>query len=208
MLRFVDHLVYSTPDLDEGIHLVEQLFGTDVTPGGRHENWGTRNALVSLGEASYLEIIGPDPQRSIRQTPRLFNIDRVDRPRLVTWAAKGSNLTDIVASARSAGIDLGDVSHGNRLLPDGTMLEWQLTDPYADRMGGIIPFFINWGDTAHPAAALPAHCELIAVNLEHPHAQEAELAMKSVGITTQVATADTAGIRASIRTPNGIVNLT
>ena len=117
MLRFVDHLVYSTPDLDEGIHLVEQLFGTDVTPGGRHENWGTRNALVSLGEASYLEIIGPDPQRSIRQTPRLFNIDRVDRPRLVTWAAKGSNLTDIVASARSAGIDRGDVSHGNRLLP-------------------------------------------------------------------------------------------
>ncbi len=131
MLRFVDHLVYSTPDLAEGIHLVEQLFGTDVTPGGRHENWGTRNALVSLGEASYLEIIGPDPQRSTCQTPRLFNIDLVDRPRLVTWAAKGSNLTDIVASARSAGIDLGDVSHGNRLLPDGTMLEWQLTDPYA-----------------------------------------------------------------------------
>ena len=61
MLRFVDHLVYSTPDLDEGIHLVEQLFGTDVTPGGRYENWGTRNALVSLGEASYLEIISPDP---------------------------------------------------------------------------------------------------------------------------------------------------
>ncbi|MEE8485479.1 MAG: VOC family protein, partial [Acidimicrobiia bacterium] len=68
MLRFVDHLVYSTPDLDEGIHLVDQLFGTDVTPGGRHENWGTRNALVSLSEASYLKIIGPDPQRSIRQT--------------------------------------------------------------------------------------------------------------------------------------------
>ncbi|MDK1010172.1 MAG: VOC family protein [Actinomycetota bacterium] len=61
MLRFVDHLVYSTPDLDEGIHLVEQLFGTDVTPGGRHENWGTRNALVSLGESTYLEIISPDP---------------------------------------------------------------------------------------------------------------------------------------------------
>ncbi len=88
------------------------------------------------------------------------------------------------------------------------MLEWQLTDPYADRMGGIIPFFTDWGDTAHPAAALRAHCELIAVNLEHPHAQEAELAMKSVGITTQVVTADTSQIRASIRTPNGIVNLT
>jgi hypothetical protein len=208
MLRFVDHLVYSTPDLDDGIHLVEQLFGTDIVAGGRHENWGTKNALVSLGEASYLEIIGPDPEQSIHQTPRLFNIDRIDRPRLVTWAAKGRNLTDIVASARNAGIDLGDVSHGTRVLANGTMLRWQLTDPYADRMGGIIPFFIDWGDTAHPAAALPTLCNLIAVDLGHPQAQEAKLAMKAVGITTQVVTADTPRIRATIRTPNGIVELT
>ena len=163
---------------------------------------------MSLGETTYLEIIGPDPERSTSQTPRLFRIDQVDRPRLLTWAAKGSNLTDIVASARSRGIDLGDVSHGNRLLPDGTVLEWQMTDPYTDRMGGIIPFFIDWGDTVHPAAALPVQCNLVAVNLEHPQAQEAELAMKSVSITTRIVTADTAAIRATIGTPNGIVELT
>jgi len=207
MLRFVDHLVYSTPDLDEGIHFIEQRFGANVFPGGRHENWGTRNALVSLGETTYLEIIGPNSERSNRQTPRLFSIDRIDRPCLVTWAAKGSNLTDIAIAARSAGIDLGSVSHGSRLLPDGNVLSWQLTDPYADRMDGILPFFIDWGDTAHPLAALPAECALLAVNLEHPHAQRAELAMKAVGITTHVATADAAAIRATIRTPNGIIEL-
>jgi hypothetical protein len=208
MLRFVDHLVYSTPDLDDGIRFIEQLFGTNVIPGGQHENWGTRNALVSLGETTYLEIIGPDPERSTREMPRLFNIDQVDRPRLVTWAAKGSNLTDFVASARSRGIDLGNVSHGNRLLPDGTMLEWQLTDPYTDRMDGIIPFFIDWGKAVHPAASLPAQCDLIALNLEHPQAQEAEFAIQSVGITTRIVTADKARIRATIGTPNGIIELT
>lgn len=208
MLRFVDHLVYVTPDLDEGVRFIEHLFGTDVIEGGRHENWGTWNALVSLGTTSYLEIIGPDPQRSTSRMPTLFKIDQVDRPRLITWAAKGTDLTDVVASAERGGVDLGDVSDGNRILPDGSMLEWQLTDPYADRMDGIVPFFIDWGDSAHPAALLPQSCELVAIDLEHPHAEEAEVAMEAVGVPTQVVAANTAAIRVTIHTPNGAVELT
>ena len=88
------------------------------------------------------------------------------------------------------------------------MLEWQLTDPFADRLDGIIPFFIDWGDSEHPAASLPQHCELVAIDLEHPHAEEAEFAMEAVGVPTQVAAADTAAIRATIRTPNGVIELT
>ncbi|MDK1011185.1 MAG: VOC family protein [Actinomycetota bacterium] len=208
MLRFVDHLVFATPDLDEGIRLIERVFDAHVTPGGRHKHWGTRNALVSLGETTYLEIIGPDPERSTRETPHLFRIDQIDEPRLVTWAAKGANLSGIVASARSRGVDLGDISQGSRLLPDGTELRWRLTDPYAERVGGVIPFFVDWGETTHPATALPSQCELITVNLEHPHPEQAERAMRAVGITTQVAAGDTSQIRATIRTPNGIVELT
>lgn len=208
MLSVVDHLVLSTPDLDEGIGYIEHLLGTEVVPGGRHPDYGTSNALVSLGEHMYLEIVGPDPQRSTARMPVLFRINQVNEPRLVTWAAKGPKLADTVASARTAGIDLGEISGGARLRPDGTTLRWRLTDPYTDRMAGIIPFFIDWGDTTHPAATLPAQCELLTVNLDHPDAEKAERGLRAVGVITQVVTSDTARIRATIRTPDGIIELT
>ncbi len=207
MLPIVDHLVYASPDLDAGIAFIEHLLGCEVAPGGRHEGWGTRNALVSLGPATYLEIIGPDPDSTTGEPPLLFGIDRLDRPRVVTWAAKGTDLAGAVGTARASGIDLGPVTPGSRTLPDGTVLEWQLTSPFADRFDGVVPFLIDWGDSPHPAAALPAACELIDLTLEHPDTR-AGAALRAVGIPMDVAAAETATITAAIRTPTRTVALT
>jgi hypothetical protein len=97
----VDHLVYATPDLQAGIVEIERLMGVRATEGGQHPGAGTRNALVALGEASYLEIIGPDPEQETFVRPRLFGIDGLTSSRLVTWAAKAQDLD------RLAVIDLG-----------------------------------------------------------------------------------------------------
>jgi len=203
----VDHLVLATPDLDEGVTYIQERFAVEVTHGGRHRDFGTSNALVSLGQTTYLEIIGPDPQRPLKELPKLFHIDMVDAPRLVTWATKGTNLHQIAASARASGVILGDVSEGARLRPDGSLLSWRLTDPYTDRSNGIIPFFIDWGDATHPATGLPPRCNLIAVTLEHPEAEAVERGLQSVGITAPVVRSDTARIRVTIQTPNGVVEL-
>ena len=104
LLRRIDHLVYATPDLTAGVKQVEALLGIQATPGGQHPGEGTRNALIALGPASYLEIIGPDPDQPKPLRPRKFGIDDLKGSRLVTWAAKGTNLTQIVAEARRRGV--------------------------------------------------------------------------------------------------------
>ena len=43
--------------------------------GGSHPGLGTHNALLSLGDESYLEIIAPDPTQPKPDHPRIFGLD-------------------------------------------------------------------------------------------------------------------------------------
>src|SRR5712671_2109710 len=132
VLAQVDHLVYATPDLQLGIETAEKLFGVRATPGGQHPGQGTRNALIGLGPASYLEIIGPDPDQPKPAGPRRFGIDDLRAPHLLTWVAKGKSLEAFASAAKATpngGVDLGAVIPGSRKRPDGVVLSWTYTDP-------------------------------------------------------------------------------
>src|SRR5712692_2245642 len=153
-LSKVDHLVFATPDLAAGVEQVERLLGVHAAPGGQHPGAGTRNALIGLGDETYLEIIGPDPDQPKPDRPRRFGIDELRAPRLVTWAAKGTDLEAIVQNAKQHGVDLGQVQLGRRRRPDGVLLSWRLTVSPALNADGIVPFFIDWCETTNPAANL------------------------------------------------------
>jgi hypothetical protein len=52
----IDHILLGIDDLDRGMDLFEQRSGVRPVQGGKHPG-GTHNALVSLGDGTYLEII-------------------------------------------------------------------------------------------------------------------------------------------------------
>jgi len=166
----LDHLVYATPDLAEGVRLVERLLGVTATPGGQHPGAGTRNALIGLGGERYLEIVGPDPEQAAPAGGRRFGIDGLTQPRLVTWAVKAPGIAARVERARKRGWDPGEPEGMSRRRPDGLVLEWTLTRAPESFGDGLIPFLIDWGQTPHPAASLPEGCEFVRVRGEHPNA--------------------------------------
>lgn len=203
----IDHLVYATPDLAAGVERVENLLGVHAIPGGQHPGAGTRNALIGLGDQVYLEIIGPDPDQPKPPRARRFGIDELKSPRLVTWAAKGTDLDRLVADSRRQGVDLGQVQAGSRQRTDGVMLAWKLTVSPTLTEDGVVPFLIDWGATAHPASALPKGCMLVDLRAEHPNPEHVQAMITALGLELPVKLGSAPALIATIATPRGVVEL-
>jgi len=56
----IDHVILGVDDLDRGVKAFEAATGVKPVYGGKHPG-GTHNALVSLGEGMYLEILAVQP---------------------------------------------------------------------------------------------------------------------------------------------------
>jgi hypothetical protein len=207
LLTTVDHLVYATPDLAVGVARVEMLLGLRAAPGGQHPGRGTRNALLALGPTAYLEIIGPDPEQPTPAQPRPFGIDDLKAPRLVTWAAKSKDLERLSSDARRGGVTLGDVIPGSRRRSDGVLLSWRYTDPRPLVSGGVVPFFIDWGTTPHPASSATQGASLIGLRAEHPNAEDVQKALNLLALGLRVQAAPRAALVATVSSPRGQVEL-
>jgi len=202
----VDHLVWAAPDLERASAALAALLGVEPAPGGAHPAWGTRNRLLSLGPSTYLEVIGPDPDAG--GAPELFGIAGLRAPRLVTWAARATDLEALRERAGEAGIELGAVLDGSRRTPDGTALRWRLTDPLAVAAEGLVPFFIDWGDTPHPAGAAPVAGRLLELSAEHPQPASVARALTWLGVEgVAVRAGRVPRLVARIETADGVVEL-
>ncbi|MCT9075480.1 VOC family protein [Streptomyces fulvoviolaceus] len=200
----LDHLVLATPDLAATVADFARRTGVTPAPGGVHLGLGTRNYLVSLGGTGYLEIIGPDPEQPTPTGPRPFSVDALSTARTVTWAISPPDLDAAVATARARGYDPGDIHPMTRRRPDGTLLEWRLTDGDTQHPSGLVPFLIDWGSALHPSASGLPVTPLLSLSATAPDPDE---------IRALLATLDTelplgegpVGLSFTVDTPRGPV---
>jgi len=75
----LDHLVVIAPDLAAGVSWVESILGVALQVGGEHQRMATHNALLRLGDSTYLEVIAPNPAALNPDEPRWFELDRLSR---------------------------------------------------------------------------------------------------------------------------------
>ena len=207
LLSRVDHLVYAVPNLHAGIERIESLLGIRATSGGQHPGAGTRNALIALGTATYLEIIGPDPEQPTFRGSRLFGIDTLAAPKLVTWAANATDLERLAARDLGGGVRLGEVRSGSRQTSEGLLLSWRFTHPGTVVAGGIVPFFIDWGETRHPARTAAQSAVLVELRSEHPEPEPVKGSLKKLELNLPVSKGPAPALVASIDSPRGRVIL-
>jgi len=207
LLLRVDHLVYATPDLNRGVAEIEKLLGVRASPGGQHPGRGTRNALVALGPTAYLEIFAPDPDQPPPREPRPFGLDGLKEPRLVAWFVNGSNLERLRDEAVRKGVPLGEVKSGSRRRPDGVQLSWKFTDPWAPVADGVVPFFIDWGESPHPASNAAKGASLVSLRAEHPDAGAVGRMLRHLRLDLRVNRGPRPALIAVIEGPRGRVEL-
>ena len=205
ILQFVDHIIYATPNVDSTVAELESRLGVLAAPGGRQPNRGTKNALISLGPRTYLEIVGPDSSSSPVSPP--WWLKSLRSPRIVAWAAAGSGLEQLRAEAVTNGVPLGEVMAGSRERPDGVVLRWHFTSPRSPLGDGVVPFFIDWGDTPHPATTSPQGISLVAFEGEHPDPMSVRQMLRILNLELPVRRGDRPALTAWIKGSYGVVEL-
>ena len=203
----IDHLVFATNDLQQGIDRIEALLGLSPIPGGSHPGMGTRNALLSLGPKCYLEIIGPDPDQTEFQGERIFGIDTIEHSQLVHWCVRREGLSSFVKQMKKKSVDFSDVISMSRVTAEGNRLDWELAFPTSFGEGCALPFFIDWVASPHPASEIPSGGELIQFEIRHPDAANINEQLKFLSIEPCAVEDPLPRYRAIIRCPRGEVAL-
>src|SRR5450432_2966103 len=199
----LDHILLGCNDLDRGIAFVEEHTGVRAAFGGVHPGRGTRNALLSLGEKHYLEIIAPGPQQP--GAPDTRDLQKLSEPRLVGWAAHPGDIGQFAATLRNAKISFEGPTPGSRKRPDGRLLQWKTLNLKNDE-SGMLPFFIEWSTcTIHPSSDAPAGCKIESFAIATPNEAELQRLCTQLHLDVQVEHGEKPQLLAHISGPDGRV---
>ncbi|CAK9063363.1 unnamed protein product [Durusdinium trenchii] len=207
----VDHLVWCVPSVAEGIDLFEAMTGVKACIGGQHLGLGTHNALISLGEGVYLEILARDPAQD---EGSWLGIDCPRKPCLTTFCVQpsGGSLEEIATS----GCDIGTIKDFSRENTEGKTLNWRLAADHHSLgyeklpFGGLVPFIVDWSvnQLAHPSAISPKGCRLVELKAFHPNAIELRRRLEALKVKdVTVEHGDTSRLVATLDSPKGQVTL-
>ena len=147
MITRFDHVVIAVADLERAIEAYRAL-GFDVSPGGRHEQRGTHNALIRFGGADYIELLGVyDPEKALKSGLNGRTLAEFVRERQGGLVGHCYATDDIEAEAermREAGLEMVGPFEMRRERPEGLALTWRLLVPEDIPWRRRWPFFIEW----------------------------------------------------------------
>jgi Glyoxalase-like domain len=132
----LDHVVVLVDDLAQGIEQYTAR-GFTVTPGGEHTYGNTHNALISLADDVYLELIA---FKVAYTTPHRWDRYRAF-PGVIDYCLRVDSLGEAVHAINARGLEYEAGGETGRLRPDGAELRWR-TGSLASQERGL-PFLIE-----------------------------------------------------------------
>jgi len=207
-MRTIDHLVYSVLDLGKAISDFERLTGIRPTFGGYHTTRGTKNAIVNLGNACYLELLAIDEENKDIAAPRWMGVDFISKAQMTRFALKSDDLDSDSAILRKYNPQMGEINGGQRQMSNGKMLTWEMILPLAAPAVDIVPFMTDWRKSdVHPTDNMKEQCIFIGFKFIHPNPEKMMNLLSELGMNTKVERGEEIEIKAIIKSPKGIIEI-
>lgn len=147
----LDHVVYFSRRSPEEIVLAQEKIGRHAVIGGRHEQWGTQNALLYLRNA-YVEWLSVEDQELARLADHpltsLLLHDLASGEGWGTLCISVENLRQFDKEIRKKNFNTSGVIHAQRKTPNGAVRKWKMLfidEPVSHQLP--LPFFIEWEET-------------------------------------------------------------
>jgi len=152
----LDHIVLAAPDFQDAMKEFENMTGIKPSVVGSLRGLGTKSARVGLDNNAYIEIVAPDPKNSGPIGASLAS--QLEEGQLMPWhyAIRSSEVEamkdDYVPNELGWQPDHISMFGAS---PDGTPKKWEMLYMYGHKVGGVVPFYIDWGLCDHPSATIP-----------------------------------------------------
>jgi len=207
MFEQIDHIVYAVKNLKEATAKFTQKTGLQVVTGGQHLEYGTHNALVRIGNKSYLEFIAKDDTIERTHTHTWMGLDHLHDNKITRWALRSANVerdAELLAIYEPA---LSKIVMGSRETSDGTTLNWLMTSALPSPEIEAAPFLLDWKNSVHPTKGLPLNCSIKMMRIEHAEYQILTKLLSQLGCPLPVTAATVTSIRLTLDTPKGVYTL-
>lgn len=150
----LDHVVLGTSNLDEAIEQFEKETGVRPLMVVSHNGLGTKSARVAFEQCAFLEIIGPDPAQG--SYPLAEKLAKIPQGQLVPvhYAVRSSKSKEYKTTTwKDIGLECDEVTMVAK--DRGMPWQWHMFFMEGHEDGGLMPFYIDWGEAHHAAGRLP-----------------------------------------------------
>jgi len=207
MIENIDHIVYAVANLEHGIERFTKATGLEVYPGGEHPDWGTHNALVRIGEQTYLEFLAKNKSAEPMHSQTWMGLDILEEDKITRWALATNDVEREARFLKKYDEKLSTIGIGSRASKDGSTLNWLMTNVLPSPEVEVAPFLLDWKNSKHPTVGLPLDCSIKSFIIEHPESELLKKLLEKLDCPIEVYSANESSLKLVLDTPKGLITL-
>jgi hypothetical protein len=153
--NMIDHIILACSNVPEAMTSFEHMTGVRPTTVGGLTGLGTKGFRVRLDNNSYLEVIGPNEKNPGPLGVKLAELEEgVFVP--FHFAIRESELSDMKDDfiPNDLGFESDHIAMSGKN-KEGEVRKWEMLFMQGHFFGGVIPYYVDWGECVHPTASLP-----------------------------------------------------